>query len=54
MNRLVARNVEGKSPRERNSKILGEIKVGKKIPEEKLEGILTITCKIFATFESIK
>jgi len=41
MNRLVARNVEGKSPREQSSKTPGKIKVGKRIPEEKIEGILT-------------
>jgi hypothetical protein len=45
MNRLVARNVEGKSPRGQSSKTLGKIKVGKRIPEEKIEGILATIFK---------
>lgn len=42
MNRLVARNVEEKSQRIQSTKIPGEIKAGKKTPEEKIGGILTI------------
>jgi hypothetical protein len=45
MNRLVARIVEGKNPKAKSSKTPGEIKVVKKIPEEKTGSILTITFK---------
>jgi len=45
MNQLVARNAERKNPRVQSLKILGGIKVEKRIPEEKIEDILTTMYK---------